>query len=464
MHNKLDINYLSMTATSDSELGDRPSPKLKLPMGGYKWLLVLPLVLVPVVWLVGSRTEPTETVEAAQVLPVETTVLAASNSYQTRRSYTGELVARRSSDLGFERAGKVVELVVDEGDFVEAGAPIARLDVRDLEVQRQQLEAQKRQVLAQLQELEAGPRGEDIASAQAAVSDLSNQLQLARLQEQRRAELYEKGAVSREEWDERRFGANAIADRLAQAQSQLVELQNGTRQEQVAAQVAQVDRIDAQIEAIDISLDKSVLTAPFAGEISQRAVDEGAVVGNGQTVVSLVENGAVEAKIGVPTDVARRLSIGESQSVKVGDRSYLAVVSAKLPALESNSQTVTVVLALEGGAQVVMGETARLEIEQTQKAAGYWLPSTALIAGDRGLWSVYVLGDRVSAERVSAERVSARYEVKRRDVEVLYTEGGAQAGNAERAFVRGLVEGGDRVIASGTQRVVDGQIVTIAGD
>ena len=452
MHNKLNINYLSMTATSDPKTSNRRSPRLRLPAGKYKWLLLLPLVLVPTVWLASSRTRPTSTVEATQALPVETAVLAASDGYTTRRSYTGELVARRSSDLGFERAGKVVELLVDEGDLVEARAPIARLDMRDLEVQRQQLEAQKRQVLAQLQELEGGPRGEDIASAQAAVSDLNNQLALARLQEQRRADLYEKGAVSREEWDERRFGANAIADRLAQAQSQLAELQNGTRQEQVAAQVAQVDRIDAQIKGIDIALDKSLLTAPFAGEVSQRAVDEGAVVSSAQTVISLVENSAIEAKIGVPTDVASRLSTGESQSVEVGDRAYSAVVSAKLPALEANSQTVTVVLALEGNAQAAIGETARLEIEQTQRAAGYWLPSTALTAGDRGLWSVYVLG----------EGSSAGYEVKRRDVEVLYTE--AEVLGGERAFVRGLVEAGDRIIASGTHRVVDGQIVTIAGE
>lgn len=453
MHNKLDINYLSMTTTSDSELTEGRSRRFKLPAGGYKWLLIVPLALVPAVWLASSRSTPTETVEAAQVLPVETTVLAASDSYTTRRAYTGELVARRSSDLGFERAGKAIALLVDEGDVVEAGAPLARLDVRDLEVQRQQLEAQRRQVLAQLQELETGPRGEDIASAQAAVSDLSNQLELARLQEQRRAELYEKGAVSREEWDERRFGANAIADRLAQAQSQLAELQNGTRQEQVAAQVAQVDQIDAQIEAIDVSLDKSVLLAPFSGEISQRAIDEGAVVSNGQTVVSLVENSAVEARVGVPVEVAQRLAVGESLPVSVGGRSYPATVTAKLPALEVNSQTVTVVLALEDGASVVMGETARLAIAQTQSTAGYWLPSTALIAGDRGLWSVYVLGDREQNG----------YRASRRDVEVLYTEGGA-GGDAERAFVRGLVEAGDRVITGGTHRIVAGQLVRPKGE
>ena len=461
-----------MTTSSDAELAEQPG---RFPVGKasptrrfnwlssrYKWMLILPLALLPVIWLVSSRNQPAEKTELKQALPVETTVLEAADSYSTSRAYTGELIARRSSDLGFERAGKVVSLLVDEGDLVEAGMPLAQLDTRDLEVQRQQLEAQKRQFLAQLQELETGPRREDIASAEAAVSDLSNQLELARLQEQRRAELFSKGAVSREEWDERRFEANAIADRLSQARNQLAELQNGTRREQVAAQVAQVDQIDAQIEAIDISLDKSVLLAPFAGEVSQRAVDEGAVIGDGQTAISLVENSAVEARIGVPVEAAKRLVVGSSQLVKVGDRTYAAVVAAKLPAVEQASQTVTVVLEMQGGiGQMVMGETARLIVNQRQAQAGYWVPSTGLIAGDRGLWSVYVLSD------ATAEG----YRVARRDVEVLYTESdAAESGDSplerqsQRAFIRGLVEAGDRVITSGTHKVVNGQRVTLAGE
>ncbi|MEL6815708.1 MAG: HlyD family efflux transporter periplasmic adaptor subunit [Cyanobacteria bacterium J06598_3] len=454
------------TTTSGSELSESASQKtvwkalpleqFRFPAGGYKWLLLLPLALLPVVWLASSRGDAsTEPIESAQVLPVETTALQAEESYTASRTYTGELVARRSSSLGFERSGTVTALLVDEGDVVSAGTPLARLDVRDLNVQRQQLEAQKRQLMAQLRELETGPRLEDISAAEAAVSDLRNQLELAQLQAQRRADLYSKGAVSREEWDERQFGANAIADRLTQAQSQLTELRNGTRQEQVAAQVAQVDQIDAQLEAIDISLDKSVLFAPFAGEIAMRAIDEGTVVGNGQTAISLVENGVVEARVGLPVTVANTLSPGESRSIKVGNRTYAAVVKSRLPAIDEASQTVTVVLELEAAdwaaSQRVIGETARLLVNEQQASSGYWLPSTALIAGDRGLWSVYVVGAQVS------EGNTTGYRVARRDVEMLHTQG-------DRTFVRGLVEAGDRVITSGTHRIVAGQLVAIEGE
>lgn len=455
----------SRSNTSDDASSHQLPSTLKrrlafLPAASWKLLLAVPLVLVPVVWLMNSTGSEEAAIETVQRLPVETMQLRSSDSYSTERVYSGELVARRSSDLGFERGGTVTALLVDEGDVVNVGEPLARLDIRDLEAQRSQLEAQRRQVLAQLQELETGPRREDIASAEAAVSDLRNQLELAELQAQRRAALFAKGAVSAEELDERQFGANAIADRLQQAQSQLEELRNGTRQEQLSAQVAQVDQIDARIRAIDVSLDKSVLYAPYSGKVSQRLVDEGSVVGSSQQVIRLVENGAMEAKIGVPERVAQRMAVGESQALQVGTRTYSAVVSAKLPEVDENSQTVTVVLEVSPGSDLVIGSTAKLTVNEQQASSGYWLPSTALVAGERGLWSVYVLvkADREKANKEMDREIDGEeaYRVARRDVELLHSE---NDGEVARSFVRGLVSEGDRIITSGTHRVVVDQLV-----
>lgn len=434
-----------------------------------KWwpLLLVPVLLVPVV-IVSQRGGEKAEMSETQPLPVETVQLQLVQSYTTKRTYSGELVARRSSELGFERAGTVVALQVDDGDQVSAGEPLAQLDIRDLEAQRSQLEAQKRQVLAQLQELESGPRREDISAAEAAVSDLRNQLELAELQAERRAALFAQGAISAEELDEKRFGANAIADRLQQAQSQLDELRNGTRIEQISAQTAQVEQIDARIRAVDISIDKSILFAPFSGQVSARQVDEGAVVNSGQTVMALVENNAMEARIGVPESVAQRLAIGSRQAVEVGNNVYSAVVSAKLPEVNEGSQTVTVVLEVSPDERLTAGATARLPLVENQREIGYWLPSTALIAGERGLWSVYAIDQQKTEQQKTDQQDDKTYRVVRRDIEVLHTENVASreqfVANASeatsRAFVRGLVEEGDRIITSGTHRIVVGQSVT----
>ena len=67
---------------------------------------------------------------------------------------------------------------VQEGDRVTTGTPLAQLDISHLQTQRQQLEADKAQALAVLAALEAGPRIEDIAAAEANIRQIEQDLAL----------------------------------------------------------------------------------------------------------------------------------------------------------------------------------------------------------------------------------------------------------------------------------------------
>ncbi|WP_052050931.1 efflux RND transporter periplasmic adaptor subunit [Leptolyngbya sp. KIOST-1] len=434
--------------------GDGGKRRRRLRIRRWWWV---PLVTVPLAVGVGLRPgAPTATVADEPPLPVETVSLTAASGYTVERQYAGELVAQRRSALGFEQGGTVVAVLVQEGDRVEAGQPLARLDTRSLEAQRQQLVAQRDQAIATLNELQNGPRQQSIAAAQAAVGDLQQQLALAQTQRDRRVDLYDRGAISREELDQQAFGTGALEQRLAQAQSQLNELQAGTRPEQIAAQAARVRQLEASLAAVDVDLAKAVLTAPFSGRISDRAVDEGVVVSGGQTVLQLAEGGGTEARIGVPAAIAGSLAVGSPQTVTVadaqGERAFPATVTALLPELESTSRTVTAVLRLNTPEDITLGQTARLVLRETQPAAGYWLPTTALVQGEQGLWSVYVAA-------MEGEVAT----VRRQPVEIVHTEGaGDSDAPGTRVLVQGLVEAGDRVITSGTHRVVPGQAVSIA--
>ncbi len=426
---------------SAAPLSNVPTPR--------QWRLWGAIALIAVPLSVGASlhqfSQSTEPPSAESPLPVEVMVLTSVNAYTVERQYTGEIVAQRSSTLGFEVEGTVVALLVDEGDRVAAGQPLARLDIRSLTTQRQQLVAQQDQAIATLNELQNGPRRQSIAAARAAVGDLEQQLALARTQRDRRTDLYEQGAISREELDQETFSTAALENRRAQAQSELEELLAGSRPEQIAAQMARVRQLEASIESVEIDISKAVINAPFDGRISDRPVDEGVVVSGGQTVLQLVEGGAPEARIGLPADVAHSLALGSSQTVEVGDRSFPATVTALLPKLEITSRTVTAVLTLDTSDDLTLGQTARLLLPETQSTAGFWLPSTALVPGDQGLWSVYI---------ADTEANSSETKVARQPVEIVHTEG-------DRVLVQGLVQTGDRVITSGTHRVVSGQTVSI---
>ncbi|MEM1253894.1 MAG: efflux RND transporter periplasmic adaptor subunit [Cyanobacteria bacterium P01_H01_bin.21] len=408
-------------------------------------ILLIVVVGVPVL---RSRTTTTDTATevSAEVLPVETLTAEVVDSYDVMRTYTGEIVALRASDLGFERGGELISVLVQEGDVVSVGMPLARLDISNLQTQRQQLEAERARASAQLAELEAGPRIEDIATAEANVREIEQQLVLQSIQLSRREYLYAEGAISKESLDEFAYGEEVLQARLDQARSNLQELRNGTRQEQILAQQAAVKQLDAAIADLDVTIGKSTLRSPFAGIVSARQIDEGTVVGAGQSIVRIVENVAPEARVGMPIDVASELRVGDIQMVDLGADVYTATITALLPEVDPETRTQVVVLQLEQAtvSQISPGQTVRVDMTETIASDGIWLPTTALTQDVRGLWSAYVL--------VSTKEDDTVYEVQPQTVEILHQE-------ENRTLVRGTVQQGDRIVSSGIHRLTPGQQV-----
>lgn len=415
--------------------------------------------LVPV----SSQTAIATQVNAlGNALDVDVIEIEPVDSFVVSRRYAGEVVAERTSELGFERSGELVWLGVDRGDRVEVGQILARLDTRQLQAQRSQLVAQRDQAQALLRELETGPRTEEIDAAQSRVEELDDQLQLARIQQTRREYLHEEGAISRDQLDEVAFGAEALQDRLATAQSQLDELLAGTRVEQIDAQRSVVRQLIARLEDIDIAIEKGSLIAPFSGVIADRRMDEGTVVDGGQSVMRLVERSRPEIEIGIPVDALAGVGMGSNQQVSVGGKSYQATVLAILPEVDDVTRTRQVVLGIDSTdhSGIAPGQIAELAIAQPNSEQGYWVPTSALVSGDRGLWAFYVIVEAQVGtdlpEFIASETNAAGgiYQVQRRDVEILHTDG-------ERSFVRGMVQAGDRVVTDGTQRLVPGQLVRV---
>ena len=372
-------------------------------------------------------------------LPVATRLVTEQDSYRQARVYTGEVVARRSTELSFERLGKVVRIPYDDGSRVNQGDAVAELDVRDLELQQRETKARLDQARAQLEEMENGPRRQTIEAARERVRDLEAQLGLSRVNLQRVERLLEKKAIGKEGYDEVAFGSRALKARLAAAQQELDELVEGTRKERITAQRALVDQLDARVVAVELDIEKSTIRAPFAGRIEHRHVDEGAVVSALEPVVRLIESDVLEARVGVPVAATTTLKTGAEHTVRIGNAEWKARLSAILPHVDRRTRTRTLVLDLDPSAAGVVapGEIARLRLEETVPERGIWVPNAALSKSLRGLWSVYVVRDG---------------RIERQEVEVLTTRG-------DRVFVRGTLRSGHQLVVGGTHRLVPGQQV-----
>lgn len=435
------------------EYRDNPEPESKSNHSQKKWSKYLYILLglggiglgffVARPMLTSSDSPPVESQERA--LPVETIEVQPVDSYQVSRTYTGEIAAMRSSNIGFSRSGEIESVLVREGDRVSAGQPLARLDIRNLKTQRQQLVAEKARAEAQLAELERGARQEDIDAARAEVRDIQQQLKLQEKQRERREYLYNQGAISREELDEFAFGEGSLQARLSRAKSNLAELENGTRPEQIAAQAATVQQIAASIADIDVTIDKSTLKAPFNGIVAIRELDEGTVANPGQSVIRLIENTAPEARIGMPNRVIEKLEMGSTQTLQLGLQTYQATVASILPEVNLNTRTQTVVFKLDPSAipRINPGQTVRLQLVNEIDTDGFWLPTDALTQGIRGLWNCYVV----------TQSDDGTQQVQQQAVEIIHQQG-------DRALVRGTLQPGDEIVANGTHRLVPGQIVS----
>ncbi|AFY53198.1 RND family efflux transporter, MFP subunit [Rivularia sp. PCC 7116] len=434
-----------MNQQSIPEVSERvkSSPFTRLQLISASLLILLAGVGIGKFTGIETNNSPVQAQTKATPLPVKTTEIELAQNYQTTQSYTGEVVANRTSEVGFERGGKLIEILVDEGDRVSKGAVLAKLDTANLQAQRRSLVAQKAQAEARLVELKNGARREQITAARARVRDIEKQLKLERLKSDRRKYLYEEGAISREQFDEVAFNSQALSERLNNARSGLEELLNGTRYEQKAAQKAAVEQLSAEISNLDITITKSVLKAPFSGTVGVRSVDEGTVVETGKSIVRLVENSNREVKIGVPINIARKLTPKSQKELEIGGKIYSARVKSILPEVDTATRTRTVILQLPSTAQVSPQEIARLKIIQNIATEGYWLPITALVKGERGLWSCYAVVDEKDGNS----------KVERRLIEVLET-------NGKRVLVRGTIQAGDAIVIDGVQRLVTGQLVS----
>ncbi|HSR49554.1 MAG TPA: efflux RND transporter periplasmic adaptor subunit [Acidobacteriota bacterium] len=381
-------------------------------------------------------------------LPVEVVRVKRQEAFDTARLYPGRVEAARTSDLGFERGGQLAEVGVEEGSRVGKGDILARLDDSLLRARRDELRAGLDAAQALLQELVTGPRREDIEAAAAQSEDIEEQLDLARLQLARARQLLDRNAVSQEIVDRRATEVRSLESRLKAADSRLQALRRGTRSEKIAAQRAEVERTRSALSRVEVEIAKSRLRAPFPGRISLRLADEGTVLQAGSPVLRLVEDGRLQAHIGVPASTARQLR-GRTQplEVVVEGRGVQARLSSVAPDVDLETRTVAVILELGPARRrdLMPGQVAQLRIAGKASESGFTLPVSALLKGKRGLWACYV----VREDEQGVPRA------ERRDVELLHSE-------SQRVFVRGTLEDGEQVVKSGVHRLTDGQAVRLA--
>lgn len=341
----------------------------------------------------------------AEVLPVSAIRVIEQDAYRVQRVYAGELHHARTSTLGFEFGGAVQTVMVDEGDVVEPGALLVRLADDTV---RANLDA----VMANLE------------TARANILAHEAELALSAASLRRYEDLVARGHGSEQELDERR-----AQHRVNQARTSVLD--------------AQLASASAAVDLARANLDKYTIRAPYAGIIQARRVDEGSIVSPGQPVLTLVERARLEARIGVPANMAGALNPDTIYEMSANGRQVQATLTGILPVADGVTGTITALFEIKDPG-LFAGTLTELSLGVDMPGKGFWVPVTALSESQRGLWSVLVVNDD-----------GDRRVVEGRLVEVLYR-------GDSRVFVQGTLHHGELVVAGGTSRIVPGQDVRVA--
>ena len=244
-------------------------------------------------------------------------------------------------DVAAKTAGRVAEILVNEGDFVKAGDVIARMDTRSIEAQLAQAKAQvanarsaRQTALAQVAQRKA-----DAAMAEAVLTQRHTELEVAKRTSARSKALLADRATSAQQADEDAARASNAAANVAVAQAQITASKAaiGATLAQVEQTEAGIDAANAVVARLQTELEDGVLKAPRAGRVQYRVVQPGEVVGGGGKVVSLVDIGDVYMTFFLPEMAAGRVALGSEVRI-VLDAARQFVIPAQVSYVASVAQ------------------------------------------------------------------------------------------------------------------------------
>jgi HlyD family secretion protein len=225
--------------------------------------------------------------------------------------------------------GPIVEIRIDEGDRVEQGAVVARLDSHDAELALARARADRDLAEAQLRLLQAGARGEDVrvaeaqrAAAAAEVSVAAAERAGAEVDVDRFERLLASSSGTRKQRDDAVARLNvakererAAAERMKSAEEVVARVKAGARREELDAARARIDAAAQQIATWEKAVTDATVYAPLSGVVTAKPVNVGELVQRGTPLVVIADLVHAWANVYVDEPIVPRLRIGQEVAI-----------------------------------------------------------------------------------------------------------------------------------------------------
>jgi HlyD family secretion protein len=229
-----------------------------------------------------------------------------------------------SSDL----TGRIAEILVDEGDRVEKGAALVKLEPFVYSSRVEAAKAAVAHALARKKLLELGAREEEIEVAKTLLDEIQSAERLARSNWDRTKRLIDQGIVSESERDGALKEFEAFQARVTAARMRVQMALRQTRPEELEAGVAELDQRKHELAMSEAELEKTVLRAPISGTIIRKNMRVGEAVSSFQVspVVTLADMSKLRVRAEVDEVDIAKVKLGQPVEVHVLSRPEKSLV------------------------------------------------------------------------------------------------------------------------------------------
>jgi RND family efflux transporter MFP subunit len=306
-----------------------------------------------------------EASEQAKALPRVDVIQVGRASTMSELDLPGSIQAITEAPILARADGYLERRMVDIGDRVQAGQPVA-------EIAAPELDEQVRQVKAALQQAR-----EALDQALANLDQGKSNMELARITAERWSKVVARGGVSRQENDQYQ----------AQYRAQVAGVQS--LEKAVSAQRSNVAQAEANLAHINEVQGYRLVKAPFAGVITLRNVDVGALVGAGSTLLfRIAQTGTLRTYVNVPQTNASSIKPGQMARLKVSNlpgREFTGTVARTASALDPTSRTMLVEIQVPNADGALLpGMYAKVQLSDARMYAPLVVPGDSLQVGADG--------------------------------------------------------------------------------
>lgn len=232
--------------------------------------------------------------------------------------------------LSFKIPGRVVKRFVSEGQNVQAGALVAKIDSEELRQELKMNEAEMEAAQAYLKELQVGYLPEEVSQSEARLKQAQADFDRLNADYSRQKQLYDEDVISHREFDLSQAAFAVSQAKVLEAKENLTLLKKGIREEKIAQAKARLKKAEEATSLAETRLSFANLTSPISGFVLQDYIEEGEFVQPGTPIISIGNLDEVYLKAYIDEVDLGRVKLGQKVKITTDsypDKTYEGVVS-----------------------------------------------------------------------------------------------------------------------------------------